>query len=125
MSVTEPGSDLMPEVIALLLDGLVYALSQRGLAAERRGCRLVSAQIGVADRLNGDPAAKVRSDGRQTVICLPDRSGRLSWFWVRPTATSKTSPELEYLGPAGYIAATADRIARHLHPGERDMELAR
>jgi hypothetical protein len=37
MSVTEPGSDLMPEVIALLLDALVVALSPLGLAAERRG----------------------------------------------------------------------------------------
>jgi hypothetical protein len=116
MSVTEPASDLMPEVITLLLDALVVALSLRGLAAERRGSRMVSAENSFAERRSGNPAALLGQRQRQTVICLVDRTDRLSWFWVQHRPTGCAAVDLEYLGPAGYIRATADRIARALLP---------
>ena len=114
MSVTEPSTDLTPEVIALLLDALVVALSLRGLAAERRGSRIVSAEHSVAKRRSGNAATVLGERQRQAVICLVDPTGRLSWFWVRRRPTSSAAVDLEYLGPAGYIGATANRIARFL-----------
>lgn len=123
MSVTEPGLDVMPEVIALLLDALVIALSLRGLAAERRGSRMISATPHSAKLQSGGPAAVLGEERRQTVICLADRAGRLSWFWVR-ASTGRAAVDLEYLGPAGHIRATADRIARALLPNGLSLEPA-
>jgi hypothetical protein len=124
MSGTEPSSDLMPEVIGLLLDALVVALSLRGLAAERRGSRMVSAEHSFAERQSGNAATVLGQRHRQTVICLVDRTGRLSWFWVGRRPTSRAAVDLEYLGPAGYIGATADRIARVLLPDRLGLEPA-
>ncbi|MDN3358913.1 hypothetical protein [Actinomadura sp. DC4] len=113
----------MPEVIALLLDALVVALSVRGLAAERRGSRMISAAPSSAERQNGDPAAARDEEKCQTVICLADRAGRLSWFWVR-ASTGRGAVDLEYLGPARCIRATADRIACVLLPDGLSWEPA-
>jgi hypothetical protein len=124
MSVTEPGSDLMPEVIASLLDALVVALSRRGLAAERRGSRMVSAENGFAERRSGIPAAVLGHRQRQAVICLVGRTGWLSWFWVQRRSTNCGLADLEYLGPGGYIGATADRIACVLLPDGLGLEPA-
>jgi hypothetical protein len=115
MSVTEPSLDVMLEVTALLLDALVIALSLRGLAAERRGSRMIAATPSSAEGPSDNPAAVLGERQRQTVICLADHAGRLSWFWVR-ASTGRAAVDLEYLGPTGHIRATADRIARVLLP---------
>jgi hypothetical protein len=123
MSVTESGPDLTSEVVVLLLDTLVVALSQRGLAAERRGSRMVSAKSRLARRQSGDSLVSNPELG-QTVICLPDRIGRLSWFWIRSEPTGDATADLEYLGPAAYIGATADRITCALGADRLGLDLA-
>jgi hypothetical protein len=122
MSVTESGPDLISEVVVLLLDTLVVALSQRGLVAERRGSRMVSTSR-LARRQSGDSLVSSPELG-QTVICLPDRIGRLSWFWIRSEPTGDATADLEYLGPAAYIGATADRITCALGADRLGLDLA-
>jgi hypothetical protein len=125
----ESCADVTPEVVSLLLDALAIALAQRGLVAESFTTRMVRAWMvwaknGAADPPGGDPRAMMSPGLRQTVVCQPDDEGRLSWFWVWSGPTSEAPPELEYLGPAEYIAATADRIAHVLRLDGVDLVAA-
>lgn len=124
MSATEPGSDVTSEVIALCAKALVVALTHRGLTAEARADATVVAKNSAADPQEDDPLALISPGLRQTVACQADEAGQLSWFWAWSGPTPDAPPELEYLGPAGYIGETADRIANVLRLKDADQELA-
>jgi hypothetical protein len=122
MGATDSGTDVTPGVIALCVDALVIALTQRGLAAEPCATAMVWAKNISADPQADDPRALMSPGLRQTVACRPDDAGQLSWFWVWSGPTQDAPPELEYLGPAGYIGDTADRIANVLRLKNSGLE---
>lgn len=122
MGVTESGSDSTSEVIALCVDALVIALAQRGLTAEPFADAMVVAKNSAADPREDDPRALISPGLRQTVACRVDEAGQLSWFWAWSGPTPDAPPELEYLGPAGYIGETADRIANVLRLKDTGLE---
>lgn len=123
MGGTEPGSDVTPDVIALCVEALVVALTQRGLYAEARADSTVVAKNSAADPEEDDPLASISPGLRQTVACQAGEAGQLSWFWAWSGPTPDSPPELEYLGPAGYIGETADRIANVLRLRDTGSEL--
>lgn len=122
MGGTEPGSDVTPEVIALCVEALVVALTQRGLYAEACAGSMVVAKNSAADPDEDNPLALISPGMRQTVICQADETGQLSWFWAWSGPAPDAPPELEYFGPAGYIGETADRIARVLRVEDAGLE---
>lgn len=122
MGATETGSDITPKVIALCVDALVIALAQRGLAAEPREDAMVIAKNSAADPQEDDTRFLMSPGLCQTVACRADDAGQLSWFWAWSEPTQDAPPELEYLGPAGHIGDTADRIANVLRLKDAGLE---
>lgn len=122
MEAAGSGSDVTLEVIALCVDALVAALTQRGLVAEASADAMVVAKNSAADPDEDDPLALISPGLRQTITCQADETGQLSWFWAWSGPTPDAPPELEYLGPAGYIGETADRIARVLRVEDAGLE---
>jgi hypothetical protein len=114
MGVMESGSDAVPETVAVFLEALAAALTDRGLVAEAFGARMVWAKNGAADPPSSDPRAPMSPGLRQTVLCQPHDAGRLAWFWVWSGPTREAPSELEYLCPAEHIGQAADHIARVL-----------
>jgi hypothetical protein len=102
-----------PRTVTDLVEMLVDALTRHGLSAEPFGAAMVWATNREADP-PGDDARGVRmSPGlRQTVICRPDRDGRLGWWWVWTSRDGE--PEYEWFCPAGDIDKAANAIARVL-----------
>ncbi|MFB9830950.1 hypothetical protein [Actinoallomurus acaciae] len=122
MGDTEPGSGVTTEVIALCVEALVMALTQRGLYAHACAGSMVVAKNSAADPDEDDPLALISPGMRQTVTCQADETGQLSWFWAWSGPTPDAPPELEYLGPAGHIGETADRIANVLRVENAGLE---
>jgi hypothetical protein len=124
VNATKSGPDTTSEVIALCVDALVIALAQRGLSAEPGADATVVARNTAADPREDNPRTLISPGLRQTVVCRPDKAGQLSWFWAWSGPTPDAPPELEYLGPAGYIGKTADRITNVLRLGDTGLEPA-
>lgn len=102
-----------PKAVADLVSRLVDALTGRGLAAQPLGANMVWATHRTADSSRDDRHGGRSNPGtRQTVICRPDRDGRLAWWWLWSARTE--DPEYEWLCPAKQITIAADAIMRIL-----------
>lgn len=113
------------ETITSVVDALVAALSERGLAAETVDDVTVRAANRAADPPPGVYGLAWPGPGLwQTVACRPDEGGRIAWWWVWAGATRDASPEYELLGPANDVRAAADRIARVLRLRDDTAEAA-
>jgi hypothetical protein len=95
-----------------LVEMLVRALENLGLAAEPFGANMVWAANRAADPPNHPIATQLSPGLRQTVLCRADGNGRLAWWWVW-TAPDET-PEYEWLCAATEINVAAVKIARVL-----------
>jgi hypothetical protein len=100
--------------VPILVAGLVEALTDLGLSAERFGASMVWAVNRAADPPAGSSPHAVRlSPGlRQVVQCRVDDMGNFGWFWV--WSSPGALPTYEWFAPAEEIDAAAGKIARVL-----------